>query len=89
MSYEPLEKRWQAFGWGVREIDGHDMRQIFENATDFPFEKGKPSVIIADTVKSKGLSFAEDKVDFHYWKANDADLKIAEQELDKIEEEIR
>ena len=88
MSYEPLDKRWQAFGWSVREIDGHDFKQIVENATDFPFEKGKPSVIIADTVKSKGLSFAEDKANYHYWKATDEDLAIAEQELDEIEERI-
>ena len=88
MNYEPLDKRWQAFGWGVREIDGHDLKQIVVNATDIPFEKGKPSVILADTVKSKGLSFAEDKVDFHYWKASDEDLAIAERELDEIEEGI-
>jgi transketolase len=88
MNYEPLDKRWQAFGWSVREIDGHNLKQIVENATDIPFEKRKPSVIIADTVKSKGLSFAENKADYHYWKATDEDLKIAERELDKIEEEI-
>jgi transketolase len=88
MNYEPLDKRWQAFGWCVREIDGHDMKQIVENATDIPFEKGKPSVIIADTVKSKGLSFLENKVEYHYWKASDEDLKIAERELNKIEEGI-
>jgi transketolase len=88
MSYEPLDQRWRAFGWSVREIDGHDMRQIVQNATDLPFEKGKPSVIIANTVKSKGLSFAEDKVDYHYWKATDEDLAIAERELDEIEERI-
>lgn len=85
MSYEPLDKRWQAFGWRVREIDGHDLKQIVENATDIPFEKGRPSVIIADTVKSKGLSFAENKVDYHYWKATDEDLAIAQRELDEIE----
>jgi len=88
MSYEPLDERWRAFGWGVREIDGHDMRQIFENATDIPFEKGKPSVIIANTVKAKGLSFAENKVDYHYWKATDEGLVIAERELDDIEKGI-
>jgi len=88
MSYEPLDQRWQAFGWGVREIDGHDLKQIVENATDIPFEKGKPSVIIADTVKSKGLSFAENKVDFHYWKATDEDLAIAQRELEEIEGRI-
>ena len=88
MNYEPLDRRWQAFGWNVRVVDGHDLNQIVENATDIPFEKGKPSIIIADTVKSKGLSFAEDKVDFHYWKASDEELEIAERELDAIEEGI-
>ena len=88
MNYEPLDKRWQAFGWSVREIDGHNLEQIVANATDIPFEKGKPSVIIADTVKSKGVSFAENKVDYHYWKATDEDLEIAERELDEIEERI-
>jgi transketolase len=88
MNYEPLDKRWQAFGWSVREIDGHDLKQIVAHAADIPFEKGKPSVIIADTVKSKGLSFAENKAGYHYWKATDADLEIAERELDEIEEEI-
>jgi transketolase len=88
MNYEPLDKRWQAFGWGVREIDGHDLEQNVAHATDIPFEKGRPSVIIADTVKSKGISFAENKVDFHYWKASDADLEIAEREFDEIEERI-
>lgn len=88
MNYEPLDKRWEAFGWRARQIDGHDMQQIVENATDIPFEKGRPSVIIADTVKSKGLSFAENKADFHYWKATEEDLAIAERELDEIEERI-
>jgi transketolase len=88
MSYEPLAQRWRAFGWGVREIDGHDLKQIVENATDIPFEKGKPSVIIADTVKSKGLSFAENKVDFHYWKATDEELATAQRDLEEIEGRI-
>ena len=88
MNYEPLDKRWQAFGWSVRVIDGHNLNHIVENATDIPFEKGKPSVIIANTVKSKGLSFAEDKVDFHYWKASDEELEIAGREFDAIEEGI-
>jgi transketolase len=88
MSYEPLDKRWESFGWGVRIIDGNDLQQIFENASALPFEKGKPSMIIADTVKSKGLPFAEDKVNFHYWKVTDEELEIAERALREIEEGI-
>ena len=88
MNYEPLDKRWESFGWDVRQIDGHDLQQIVANASDIPFTKGKPSMIIADTIKSKGLSFAEGKADFHYWKATDEDLAIAERELQEIEEGI-
>ena len=89
MSYEPLDKRWESFGWAERIIDGNDLQQIYENATDIPFEKGKPSMIIADTIKSKGLPFAEDKASFHYWKVNDEELKLAEHALREIEEGVR
>jgi transketolase len=88
MSYEPLAERWRSFGWAVREIDGHDLNQIVENTTDVPFEKGKPSLIIADTIKSKGLPFAENKASYHYWKASEEDIEIAECALQEIEEKI-
>ena len=55
---------------------------------DIPFERGKPSLVIADTVKSKGLSFAENKAKYHYWKASDEELDMAERELREIEEGI-
>jgi len=88
MSYEPLRARWEAFGWSVREIDGHNMREIVDNATDIPFEKGKPSLIIANTIKSKGLSFAEDKVNYHYWKATPEEIEQAEKDLNEIERRL-
>jgi transketolase len=89
MSYEPLDKRWEAFGWAVRVIDGNDLQQIYGNVTETPFEKGKPSMIIADTIKSKGLPFMEDKASFHYWKVTDEEMKLAEQALQAIEEGIK
>lgn len=89
MSYEPLEERWRSFGWSVRTIDGHNLESIIKNAKDIPFEKGKPSVIIADTIKSKGLSFAERKVNYHYWKATPEEMKQAEKDLDEIENELK
>ena len=88
MNYEPLDRRWQSFGWGVREINGHDIQQIVETSTSVPFEKGKPSVIIANTIKSKGISFAEDKAEYHYWKATKDELKIAEEDIRKMEQEV-
>ena len=88
MSYEPLEQRWRSFGWGTRVIDGHDLGAIVSSVEEFPFEKEKPSVVIANTIKSKGISFAEDRVDFHYWKAKDEEIEKAEQELLEIERRL-
>jgi transketolase len=84
MNFEPLEERWRSFGWSARSIDGHDFNQILSCAGDLPFEKGKPSVVIADTVKSKDISFAEGKVHYHYWKASDEQLQAAKDDLDTI-----
>ena len=54
-----------------------------------PFEKGKPSLIIADTIKSKGLSFAEGKPNYHYWKTNPEEMEQAEHDLDIVENQIK
>jgi len=86
MSYEPLDRRWEAFGWSVKEINGHDMGQIVETTRSIPFEEGKPSVVIANTIKSKGISFAEGKVNFHYWKATPEEIAQAEKDLKMVEE---
>jgi transketolase len=88
MNYEPLDQRWKAFGWSVHEINGHDMRQIVDAVEDTPFEKGRPSVIIANTVKSKGVSFAEDRADYHYWKASEEQIKQAEHDLATLEQTV-
>ncbi len=85
MSYEPLKERWSAFGWSVQEIDGHSLSQIVDRAKNAPFELGKPSLIIANTTKSKGLSFAEGKVDYHYWKAGPEEIEQAEKDFELLE----
>jgi transketolase len=89
MSYEPLDERWRSFGWGVRIIDGHDLKSIISTVKQAPFEQGKPSVIIADTLKSKGLSFAEGKVSYHYWKAKPEELEQAERDMDNMENQLK
>jgi transketolase len=89
MSYEPLDERWRSFGWSVRTLDGHNMETIINNVNQAPFEMGKPSVIIADTIKSKGLSFAEGKVSYHYWKATPEEMEEAERDLDNIEKQLK
>ena len=88
MSYEPLADRWSAFGWSVREIDGHDIRQIAGCAEELPFEEGKPSLVIANTIKGKGLSFAENEVSYHHWKATAVQVEAAERELDDLERRL-
>jgi transketolase len=88
MSYEPLEERWRAFGWSARQIDGHDFVAILNALRAVPFQKGKPSAIVADTIKSKGISFAEDKFEFHHWKPTAEQMQQAERDLDAIERSL-
>ena len=59
LDLEPLAGKWQAFGWATREIDGHDLAQIEKALLSVPFESGRPSCIIAHTIKGKGVSFME------------------------------
>ncbi|MCM8770493.1 MAG: transketolase [Candidatus Omnitrophica bacterium] len=65
MALEPLVEKWKAFGWYTIEIDGHNIRQILEAFQEAKNIKEKPTVIIAHTVKGKGVSFMENVVDFH------------------------
>ncbi len=64
-SYEPVRDKWEAFGWNTAIVNGHDisaLRQVFKERT-----KNKPNIIIADTVKGKGVSFMENKLEWHYY----------------------
>ena len=65
LGLEPLADKWRAFGWKVREIDGHDMEQIVDALDALPFVAEKPSLLIAHTVKGKGVGFAEDTYTWH------------------------
>lgn len=65
MNLEPVADKWQAFGWRVIEIDGHNMQQILCAYEEIKATKDKPSIIIARTIKGKGVSFMENIVDFH------------------------
>jgi transketolase len=60
-----LEEKWESFGWSTRTIDGHDMRQILRAFGAAEETRGQPTIIIADTVKGKGISFAENSAAFH------------------------
>lgn len=81
MSLEPLADKWRAFGWNVLEINGHDMRQILEACEKASQIKSKPTMIIAHTVKGKGVSFMEGAVAFHGKAPNPDEYRIALKEL--------
>lgn len=66
MGLEPFSDKWQAFGWAAHEIDGHDVVQIEQALGQLPFEKDRPSCVIAHTVKGKGVSFMENELLWHY-----------------------
>ncbi len=65
MSLDPLPDKWRAFGWNVLEIDGHDMQQILDALDLAKRTKKKPTIIIANTLKGKGVSFMENQAGFH------------------------
>jgi transketolase len=81
MPLDPLNKKWDSFGWQVFEVDGHDFSQLlgaFDKARNV---KEKPTVIIAHTIKGKGISFMENNVDFHGKAPNAEQLEKALKEL--------
>jgi len=81
MSLDPFTDKWKAFGWHVIEIDGHRIPQILEAFKEAQSVKGKPSVIIAHTIKGKGVSFMENQAGFHGKAPNAEQVKIALEEL--------
>jgi transketolase len=78
---EPLAARWSAFGFAVEEVDGHDPAALLERFARLPFEHGKPSCLIAHTVKGKGVSFAENQPAWHHGVPTREQLEAAAAEL--------
>lgn len=91
MNTDPLDEKWEAFGWAVREVDGNDVAALKETFAALPFEKGKPSVIIAKTVKGKGVSFMENQLKWHHGVPTAEQYAQAQEELSvelrKLQEE--
>ena len=79
---EPLDGKFAAFGWTVREVDGHDMGALIRAFDAVPFAPGRPSLIIANTVKGKGVSFMEDVSRWHHGVPDDDQFEAAIAELD-------
>lgn len=86
---DPLAAKWAAFGWNVTEIDGHDMVQIVSALEAARAHRGSPAIIIARTVKGKGLSFAENNPAFHNGLMNAEQNALALKEIDAAVGRIR
>ena len=81
MALEPLVEKWRAFGWNACEIDGHDIQATLDALARFPSTDGKPTAIIAHTVKGKGVSFMEDDNNWHYRIPTAEEVVLAKKEL--------
>lgn len=81
LALEPFAEKWRSFGWQVREIDGHDHDRIAKAFAGAPFEAGRPSCVIAHTVKGKGVSFMENTVLWHYRSPQGEEYEAALNEL--------
>jgi transketolase len=81
MEIEPLRAKWEAFGWHTVELDGHSIPQIQAAFAEAAATKGKPTVLIAHTIKGKGVSFMENNPKFHGVAPTPAEVQLALQEL--------
>ncbi len=86
MEIEPIAKKWQSFGWNVAECDGHNIEDILKELDKFEKIKGKPSILIAKTVKGKCVSFAENVCAYHGMPPKDG--KSGEESLEKALQDI-
>lgn len=81
LDLEPLADKLRAFRWDVREVDGHNYEELLDAFDALPFQSGRPSIIIAHTIKGKGVSFMEDQLSWHYSSPNDQQLHLALAEI--------
>jgi transketolase len=83
MHIEPIVDKWEAFGWHVIDIDGHDIKAIINAFHNAEAQKGKPTMIVARTIKGKGVSFFEGKVEYHGLAPTHDELALALKELQR------
>ena len=81
MNVDPISDKFRAFGWDVIEIDGHDMFQVTDALDRATTRRGRPTVIVAKTIKGKGCSIFEGKAEYHGTPPSDEELKVALTEI--------
>lgn len=84
MDIEPLKEKWVSFGWAVSEVDGHNIKELIGTFNSIPFVIEKPTMVIANTIKGKGISFMENKYEWHNKVPDDEQFKLAYKELQTI-----
>ena len=81
LDLDPLADKWKAFHWDTVEIDGHDLSQLQETLSRLPLNPDRPTAIIAHTIKGKGVSFMENRLEWHYRAPNPSQLDLALKEI--------
>ena len=79
---DPIDEKFESFGWSVKHVDGHDFEQLKETFDSWPFEARKPSMMIAHTIKGKGISFMEHDIKWHHGVPSEAQYQQAIEELE-------
>ncbi|MEQ8413738.1 MAG: transketolase [Imperialibacter sp.] len=83
MNTDSVREKLEAFGWAVREVDGHNLEELEAALNNGPFEKGKPNFIIAHTTKGKGVSYMEGVIKWHHGVPSAEQFELAQKELDE------
>jgi transketolase len=83
IALEPFAEKWRAFNWAVMEVDGHDHSQLLDAFLRVPVALGQPTVVLAHTIKGKGVSFMENTVLWHYRTARGEEFDAALRELEQ------
>jgi len=81
LQLEPFLDKWRAFGWEAQELDGHNLSEMEQSLSHLPLRSGKPTVFIAHTLVGKGISFMEDKLEWHYLTMSEKVFKEATREV--------
>jgi transketolase len=89
MALEPLKDKFLAFGYQVSGVDGNNISDLVHTFNNLSYAGGKPNLIIAQTVKGKGISYIEDKVNWHHRVPSKDEFSLAQNELQVAEDELR
>lgn len=88
MTLEPMRQRWESFGWEVLDVDGHNLEELVSAFQKLPVKKSKPHLVIAHTIKGKGVSFIENKAKWHHGVPNQEQYTLAMKELNERIEKL-